>query len=442
LRWCVVGGGILGLVTALRLCQAGHAVTVLEASPSLGGLASAWWIGEVTWDRHYHVILPTDRHLLALLDELGLGDQVRWVTSRTGFFTGDRLLPLDSALDYLRFPLLGPLAKLRLAATIALASRIRDDRRLEGVAIEDWLVRWSGREAFERIWRPLLRAKLGDNHRHASAAFICAIMRRLYLARRSGLKTERLGFVEGGYARILDRLEARLRASGVAIRTNCPVERLAGGMDGVELRTRQGLLTTDQAVVTVATPLVARMLPDLNAAERSRLDEVLYQGILCASLLIERPLSGNYLTYIADPAIPFTAVVEMSALTGTAVFGGRTLVYLPRYATGDDPYWQLDDRSIEERLFEGLRRIVPDLQPGEVRAFRLSRVRHVFAVPTLDHASRRPPLATSIPRVSLVTSAQIVNGTLNVNETLALAADALPRLLARTTAASPPGLAA
>lgn len=442
MRWCVVGGGVLGLVTALRLREAGHAVTVLEAAPTLGGLASAWRIGDVTWDRHYHVVLPTDRHLLALLDELGLGDQVRWVISRTGFFAGDRLLPLDSALDYLRFPLLGPIAKLRLAATIALASRIRDGRRLEGDAIEDWLVRWSGRAAFGRIWRPLLRAKLGDNHRHASAAFIWAIMRRLYLARRSGLKTERLGFVEGGYARILDELEVRLRARGVVIRTGCPVERIAGGANQVEIRTHHGPVTVDQAAVTVATPLAARILPDLSAAERARLDEVLYQGILCASLLIERPLSGNYLTYIADPAIPFTAVVEVSALTGTAVFGGRTLVYLPRYVTGNDPYWRLDDRTIEGRFVEGLRRIVTDLEPGEVRAFRLSRVRHVLAVTTLDHSRKRPPLVTSIPGVSLVTSAQIVNGTLNVNETLALAAEAIPRLLARDTAASHPGLAA
>ena len=60
------------------------------------------------------------------------------------------------------------------------------------------------------------------------------------------------------------------------------------------------------------------------------LQAIRYQGIVCASLLLERPLSPYYLTYITDEA-PFTAVVEMSALVDRQHFGGRSLVYLPRY---------------------------------------------------------------------------------------------------------------
>jgi hypothetical protein len=64
-----------------------------------------------------------------------------------------------------------------------------------------------------------------------------------------------------------------------------------------------------------------------------------------------------------------------------------------------------------------------------VAAFRLSRVRHVLAVPSLDYTDRRPPMRTSVAGLHVVNSAQIVNGTLNVNETLTLAAAALPELL-------------
>ena len=60
IRFGIVGGGMLGLMLAHRLRRRGHAVTVLEAAPHLGGLASAWQIGDVTWDRHYHVILMSD----------------------------------------------------------------------------------------------------------------------------------------------------------------------------------------------------------------------------------------------------------------------------------------------------------------------------------------------------------------------------------------------
>ena len=57
----VVGGGVLGTSLALRLAQAGAAVTVLERGPSLGGLAGTFDFGGHQVDRFYHVITPADQ---------------------------------------------------------------------------------------------------------------------------------------------------------------------------------------------------------------------------------------------------------------------------------------------------------------------------------------------------------------------------------------------
>jgi hypothetical protein len=49
----------------------------------------------------------------------------------------------------------------------------------------------------------------------------------------------------------------------------------------------------------------------------------------------------------------------------------------------------------------------------------------MLAITTLDYSERaRPETVTSLPRVFLANSAQIANGTLNVNETVALANEA------------------
>ena len=66
----------MGLTLAHRLAQQGKRVTVIEAADQIGGLASAWRIGDVVWDRHYHVILQSDTRLRALLDELGLEKEI------------------------------------------------------------------------------------------------------------------------------------------------------------------------------------------------------------------------------------------------------------------------------------------------------------------------------------------------------------------------------
>ena len=421
-RWAVVGGGVLGMMLAHRLSQQGKQVTLFEAAEQLGGLASAWELGGVVWDRHYHVILLSDTHLRGLLDELGLADDLVWQETRTGFYTHGKLYSMSNTLEFLRFPPLGLIDKLRLGFTIFYASKIRNWKRLEKVSVESWLRRWSGWRTFEKIWLPLLRAKLGENYRKASAAFIWAIIARMYAARRTGLKKEMFGYVRGGYARILGRFAELLDRDGVQLRLGTRVEKVdqEDGQTVVETG-NSGREVFDGVVVTSPAPVAERICPGLSADEKERLHGISYQGIVCASLLLKQPLAGYYVTNITDTWVPFTAVIETSALVDREEFGGNCLVYLPKYVTPDDPAFEWSDDEIREKFLSALERMYPHFHRDDVLAFRVSRVRHVLAISTLHYSQRLPPMATSVPGLYVVNSAHIVNGTLNVNETLALA---------------------
>src|SRR6266566_3951244 len=120
----IVGGGVLGMALAAKLSRQGFRVTVLEAASRSGGLAAPTTIGDVTWDRFYHVVLLSDQHLRALLEELGLTEQLHWRPTRTGFYIEGRLRSLSSSIEFLSFPSLGWVDKARLGATILYASRI------------------------------------------------------------------------------------------------------------------------------------------------------------------------------------------------------------------------------------------------------------------------------------------------------------------------------
>jgi protoporphyrinogen oxidase len=430
-RWGIVGGGMLGLALAHRLAQAGGAVTLFEAAPFLGGLASAWDLDGVVWDRHYHVTLLSDTHLRALLSELGLEHDMEWKETRTGCYTNGRLYSVSNTVEFLRFPPLMLIDKLRLGGTILYGSTISNWERLERIPVEQWLSRWSGRRTFERFWLPLLKAKLGDSYQQASAAFIWATIQRLYAARRTGLKKEMFGYVPGGYARILETFSRVLAEEGVELRLGALIEGIQADDEGVRVNERGvGGQVFDGVAVTVNTSIAARMLGGLTAEERAGLEAIRYQGVVCASLLLEKPLSPFYLTYITDDA-PFTAVVEMSAFVDRRHFGGRSLVYLPKYCRPDDPIARMSDDEIQRIFLAALERMYPEFRRDDIVTFRLSRVREVFAIPTLGYSTRVPQTGTSIPGVDLVTSAQIVNGTLNVNETLQLAERAANEMLGR-----------
>lgn len=442
--WAIVGGGMLGLTLALRLAQDGHKVTVLEAADQPGGLADAWRIGDITWDRHYHVILLSDMRLRALLEDIGLADELRWTTTKSEFYADGRFHPLTTSVDYLRLPVLGLIDKFRLAATIILASRIEDGRPLEKISVEAWLRRWSGGRAWTAVWQPLLRAKLGENWRLASASFIWAIIRRLYAARRTGLKREMFGYVEGGYARILDKLSAALAAAGVETITGVRAERIVRRDGRIGVEGPGGVRNFDRVIVTVPAPVAARVIPGLDSEERRRLESIRYQGIVCASVVLRMPLNGAYITYITDPRVPFTAVIEMSSLVDKAAFAGNSLVYLPWYVPADDDAaFALADEEIEKRFLAKLLEMYPKLSREDVLAFRVSRVRNVLAISTIDYSDRVPAFCTSVPGLYVVNSSQILNGTLNVNETVKLAEDALAGIIAdaRKVAADVPPVA-
>jgi hypothetical protein len=52
-----------------------------------------------------------------------------------------------------------------------------------------------------------------------------------------------------------------------------------------------------------------------------------------------------------------------------------------------------------------------------------------FPIPTLNYSDRLPPVHTSLPGIHILNSAHIVNGTLNVNETVQLAEKTAKELL-------------
>jgi protoporphyrinogen oxidase len=323
----------------------------------------------------------------------------------------------------LRFPPLSLFDKARLAITILHASRLTDWHALERIPVEGWLRRWSGKHTWERIWLPLLKSKLGSNYRLASAAFIWAIIARMYAARRAGLKREMFGYVDGGYDLILKHLREHLQAAGVELICGRPAAQVSDSGDGAEVSFHDGdSRRFTRIVLTTPSHSAAGLCPQFTEAERQRLQRVIYQGVTCASLLLRKPLAGFYVTNITEDWVPFTAVIEMTTLVDRERFGGHALVYLPRYLADDDPFWHRSDGEIREEFVKALVRMYPEFRREDVLAFKIARAREVMALSTLNYSSQAlPAVSTSLPNVFVVNSAQIANGTLNVNETVGLA---------------------
>ncbi len=142
---------------------------------------------------------------------------------------------------------------------------------------------------------------------------------------------------------------------------------------------------------------------------------------------MKKSLSRFYVTNITDET-PFTGIIEMSALVDKTEFGGNALVYLPKYVAPDDELFEKSDAEIEEIFINELEKMYSHFNKNDVLAFKISRVRNVFPIPTLNYSANVPSVKTSLENVFIVNSAQITNGTLNVNETIQLAEKTLIEL--------------
>jgi len=418
MRIGIIGGGLMGLALAERLGTAGHSVSVFERADQPGGLATWHDFGPFTWDRFYHVILPSDTALVEFVRRIGLGDRLRWRATQTGFYVDRAIHPLSSGLDFLRFPLLSLWSKIRLAVTILYCSRIRDWKPLESMTVEQFLVRHSGRATFEKMWKPLLLAKLGENYRRVSAVFIWTYVKRLFSARDAAAQKESLGYVSGGYRTVFGRLLERIAGAGGAVRLGVEVESVRprpGG--GIEVAAGGATEAFDKVIFTGPVN-VLRAIADPTLVQVPPQGDVEYLGVVCMALVTRKPFCPYYILNIADERIPFTGVIGMSSLVDTGETADLHLTYLPKYVLSDDAALRRPDAELKAEFMAGFRRMFPDFPESEIAGIHVNRAVKVQPLQVIGYSAMVQPPRTRHADFYVVNTAQFASHTLNNNEVI------------------------
>ena len=96
----VIGAGLGGMAAAYDLVKSGADVTIFEAAGHVGGLAAGFKEDHWDWtvEKFYHHWFATDSHMLGLIKELGLDDQVLFPRPYTVMYHDGKFYPFDSIL--------------------------------------------------------------------------------------------------------------------------------------------------------------------------------------------------------------------------------------------------------------------------------------------------------------------------------------------------------
>ncbi len=459
MRVAVLGAGVAGLVAAYRLTQEGHVCDVYERWPGLGGQAATLDVGGGDLlERYYHHLFTSDRHIVALYEELGMGDELEWRPSSMAFFLEGRQWAFTTPLDLLRFGPLSPPARLRMGlAVFLLQKRAKDVAPFESITAREWIEKRMGRGPWRKVWGPLLRGKFGTRAEDISMAWLWSKLTLRRQLEGAEAKQELLGYPAHSWELLFDALRDAIAAGGGRVLIDRPAAALRRGPGnegfvvtagasgsfraGHDPRGFARRAAGDQAegrydavVATVPSDVFEALLDDdLRAAigpgYLARLAATEYHTALCLLLELDRRFSPFYWTNIADPEVPFVGLVEHTNFISPQRYGGRRFLYVANYVAPDDPLLALSPEELLAAYLPGLRRVQPEFSEDWIVARWLHREPAAQPIVTVGYHRRIPPLQTGVPGLVLANTTQIYPEDRGTNYSVRLGSDAAKALI-------------
>ena len=385
----VVGGGLAGLAAAYRLQRAGRDVRVFEAAPEPGGLAATYGTAGDRIEAYYHHLSKSEETIVELAEELGVGDRIEWRIGENAYYVDGVAHPLNTPWEIAAYPYLSIYGKFRLAAlTLGIDVRGGRPRRdtyddieaFEDVPVTEFLLEHTTGGVYEYFFEPLLDAKFGDRKADVSAAWLLGRIK--FRGERDPLRGEVLGYIDGGFAALVealveavgrDRIETRTAATELSFAGGNAANEAGWSVESVTTRSRsedgQNEARTRHDVEAVVVATMPDVLESLTGYECA----IDFQGSVCALVTMEESLLDTYWLNIADDA-PFGALIEHTNFVPPERYGGDHLLYVASYVQDlEDELWRLDDAEVESLWLDGIESLFPGFDRDAVTDVRISR---------------------------------------------------------------------
>ena len=409
----IIGAGALGLSAAYELGLKGHKVEVFERSPFLGGQASTFDVGGGRLEKGYHHLFRSDKDIISLIQDIGLGHQLKWIESKVGVFHGDKIWDFASPKDLLSFKPLGLLDRLRLGLVTLYLQKSSNWKKWEGVTAREWLQKHVGNMPYRVIWEPMLKGKFGKYYDQVCMTWLWGKIYLRVSSRERIWDKEKLGYPIGSFDEIFERLESKIIDMGGQIHLNCAINEItleggrASGLAYEDLSGASGIKHFDSIIATTPSYVFTKLASFLPEQYREKLDSVTYLSALVLILVLDRPLTKKYWLNIADRSVPFVGLIEHTNFIDPSLYGGNHIVYLTNYPTTDDPLYRMSPEELLEKYLPHLVRINPEFSRDWVKEYFHHRVDAAQPIIGVNYSNRIPDIRTPTPNLYLANTTQI-----------------------------------
>jgi protoporphyrinogen oxidase len=237
-----------------------------------------------------------------------------------------------------------------------------------------------------------------------------------------------MGWLQGGYQRLVDTLADRIRLLGGTIKAGVAVSGVAGSASGVYGIAVDGAVQHfDHVLCTLLPPQATRLLPEDVSARIP--DHCRYLGVICVIVRCDHSVSPYYTLNITDRRIPLTTVVETTHVIDPEWAGGH-LVYAAKYVDPSHEDLARPEADVAADYLGYVERIFTNLDRSAVQAVSVQRARMVEPVHALGGRKRIPDMFP-VPGLAVASTAHVYPEIVNGQAVIGVADRAVDGILAR-----------
>ncbi len=314
-----------------------------------------------------------------------------------------------------------------------------------------------GRQAWQKVWGPLLQGKFGDRATDISMAWLWSKLTVRRQIKGEEARKELLGYPRGSWETLYERLKESIESNGGRVMIDRPARRLARddggflvapgapdafrtGHDPRRFASGGDAERYDAVIATVPNDIFTQLLDgDLAQAigpdYLGRLGSIEYHTALCLLLELDRQFTPFYWTNIADDELPFVGLIEHTNFIEPERYGGRRFLYVANYLEAGHEMLGLDVEQLLDLYEPGLRKVNPAFSRDWIKERWLFREPAAQPIVTLGYRERMPPLDTGVPGLILANTTQIYPEDRGTNYSVRLADQAVEALM-RSSASS------
>lgn len=391
----IIGGGLSGLLAAYQLSQKNFVVTLFEKEGVLGGeLTSIVLSNGRKIEKFYHHLFLNNKETIALMQELGIDNRLRWYSSRVAAIHSNSVYPLSTAKDLFRLPFLPFSTKMRLGLSSIIIPKL-NYKNISNTTAKSLVCASCGKKGWKDFWEPMFHLKFDNYSEQISAAWFWGRLKDRVTTRKNG---ETLGYLDGGFEVLINKLVDQLRQNKVGLKTSQTVKQIARKGSKFIINNE----SFDKVICALPLPEFINITPITNV-EKEKYRKIKHLSVVTVLLETSKPITEYYWLNNLDKDLSFGVIVEQTNLVSPKNYQTH-LTYLGRYLDKNNMLYKRPDSEIAELFINDLAKVFPEVKKT-IRKYYVFKGN--YAQPVVTTSYQVPEFETSMPGLFLLSSAQI-----------------------------------